>query len=192
MNSIIIAITLAVAAVSGSYAATPTAQPPKSLISEGACPFECCTYREWSVLADTPLLEKPKNGSRVVGNALIGAKVQGLTGIVIVTEPGKIKVLKPHTGESAKTYKPGEIVWVYTELGEGFFKVWHNGEMYEEKAFFMYQDIGGFDTCVDDGTCWGERIGFPKSVWWVQVKTNDGIIGWSLSHQSFGEMDACG
>jgi hypothetical protein len=162
------------------------------LISEGACPFECCAYREWSVLADTPLFEEPKDGSRVVGNALKGTKVQGLTGVVMVTEPGKIEVLRSHTGESGKTYEPGEIVWVYTELGEGFFKVWHNGEMYEEDAFFMYQDKGGWARCVDEGTCWGKRISFPNAVWWVQVKTSDGITGWSLSHQNFGDMDACG
>jgi hypothetical protein len=114
-------------------------------------------------MADTPLLDKPKNNSRVAGKALKGTKVQGLTGIVILTDPGKIQVLRPHTGESGKTYTPGETVWVYTELGEGFFKVWYRGEMYNEEAFFMYQDRGGWARCVEDGTCWGKRISFPKS-----------------------------
>ena len=167
-------------------------QPPPSLTDEGACPFECCTYREWSVEADTPLLARPDDRAPVIGKASKGTKAQGITGIVIVTNPGRIEVLRPYTSESGRRYKPGDIVWVYTERGEGFFTVWYRGEMYDEEATFMYHDRGGWDGCVEKGTCWGKRKSFPVSIWWVKVKSSDGTVGWSRAHRNFGNMDACG
>jgi hypothetical protein len=190
--TILKAFAVSVSLLTGAaYAATPAVQPPTSLTDEGACPFECCTYREWSVKADTPLLEKPADGSKIVGKALKGTRIQGLTGTVIVTTPGQIEVLRPHTGAFGKEYKAGDTVWVYTERGEGYFKVWHRGEMYDEEAGFMCHDMGCWDRCVEEGTCWGQRITFPKSLWWVKVRTKEGVVGWSKSHENFGDMDAC-
>ena len=34
-------------------------------------------------------------------------------------------------------YRPGNVLWVYTPLGEGFYKVWFRGKMYEEALEFM-------------------------------------------------------
>lgn len=167
-------------------------RPPASFSDAGACPFECCTYREWTVQKDTPLRAKPNDAARRIGTARKGTKVQGVTGVVIVTKPGRIEVLKSHTGESGHAYKPGDTVWVYTERGEGFFRVWHDGEMYDEEAAFMYQGKGGFDRCVDEGSCWGRRKSFPSSVWWVKVRTAGGTVGWSRTPENFGNVDACG
>ena len=41
-------------------------KPPNVYIDKGACPFECCTYREWVAHTDVTLLESP-NGKKVVG-----------------------------------------------------------------------------------------------------------------------------
>ncbi|MDS4040092.1 MAG: hypothetical protein RKP20_02835 [Candidatus Competibacter sp.] len=178
--------------VSAMSVCASSGKPPSSFVDEGACPFECCTYREWTVEADTLLLVKPEDPAKIIGKARKGTKVRGLTGIVIVTKPGQIEVLRPHTGESGRTYKPGDTVWVYTERGEGFFRVWYNGEIYDEEASFMYQDRGGQERCVDEGTCWGKRRNFPLSVWWVKVKISDGTVGWSKTPENFGNIDACG
>jgi hypothetical protein len=178
--------------VSGVSVWANSVHAPSSFIDEGACPFECCTYREWTVKADTPLHAKPNDTAKIIGKARKGTKVQGLTGLVIVTKPGQIEVLRPHTGESGRAYRPGDTVWVYTERGEGFFRVWYKGEMYDEEASFMYQDMGGWDRCVDEGNCWGKRKSFPSSVWWVKVKTSNGTVGWSKTPENFGNVDACG
>lgn len=165
---------------------------PNSISEKGACPFECCTYREWTVVTDTLLLEKPNDSAKLVGKAVKGTTVKGLTGIVTVTKPGKLEVLRDHTSESGHSYKQGDTVWIYTERGEGYFRVWYNGDSYDEEATFMYQGMGGWDSCVDAGACWGKRITFPESIWWVKVKTKKGIIGWSRHHEGFDNMDACG
>lgn len=175
-----------------SSVSTATDLHPATFSDEGACPFECCTYREWSVKADTLLLEKPFGEAKVIGKVLAGDKVQGLTGTVIVTKPGEIEVLRPVSEETKRTYQVGDTVWVYTPIGEGFFKVWYQGQMYDEEAVFMYHNMDGWAGCVDDGICWGNRISFPQIVWWVKVKTSAGVVGWTKDNQNFGNMDACG
>lgn len=162
------------------------AEPPAMLSDEGACPFECCVYREWSVEADTTLHAEPKEGSPVVAQAGKGTRARGLTGVVITTEPGRFEVLRAVKGAGGHSYEPGEIVWVYTYRGEGFFKVWHRGEFVEEEALFMLSGS------VPRGYDWGHALAQPKSTWWVKVRTADGKEGWSDQTRNFGNKDACG
>ncbi len=54
----------------------------------GACPFECCTYREWRATKDTVLLKNMSGGSTAVFKVRKGEKVEGVTGIVITTKAG--------------------------------------------------------------------------------------------------------
>jgi hypothetical protein len=34
-------------------------KPPENYIAKGACPFECCHYRDWTVIDDTQLVASP-------------------------------------------------------------------------------------------------------------------------------------
>jgi hypothetical protein len=38
--------------------------PPDLYMSKGACPFECCRYREWIANRDLPVMDKP-NGKPI-------------------------------------------------------------------------------------------------------------------------------
>ena len=42
---------------------------PSVYVDEGACPFECCTYREWRVEEKTDILSSPDLQSQTVGTA---------------------------------------------------------------------------------------------------------------------------
>jgi hypothetical protein len=64
--------------------------------------------------------------------------------------------------------------------------------MYEEEATFLYDGVGGFDTCVDEDSCWGKRISLPEYVWWVQIRNSAGVTGWSDQPDHFSNKDACG
>ena len=86
------------------------AKPPKIFIDKGACPFECCTYREWVVVRDTPLYDNIKS-KKIIGKAKKGEKVQGLTREVH-TVPLKVKT------------KDGKNIFLLTYQGEGFWKIW--------------------------------------------------------------------
>src|SRR5882724_5618085 len=58
------------------------AAPPNPFIDNGACPFECCTYRDWKTVKPITLLDKPK-GAASVGYVAAGSTVHAITGEVI-------------------------------------------------------------------------------------------------------------
>jgi hypothetical protein len=114
------------------------------------------------------LIDKPK-GKKVVARIAKGEKVQALTGEV---HSIPLRVVAQHDHPDGKI-KRGEVIYILHYMGEGNWKVWHNGELV---------DIENFS---DEGP-------FPKYTWWVKVKTASGIVGWTISHGNFSNQDACG
>jgi hypothetical protein len=153
--------------------------PPESLVDKGACPFECCKYRTWYVEKRVDLREKPELNSKIVAALEPGSAVEAVTGEVHVTA-GIFSVQKAFS-----RYEPGDRFWVYTYLGEGWFKTWYEGRYYEE-------DLGCSPNEISE--CSSNLGGFekePVSVWWVLIKTENGKIGWTNSPDSFSNKDAC-
>jgi hypothetical protein len=153
------------------------AEPPTFYIDRGACPFECCTYGTWRAKTDTRLFAEPKLKSQQVGSVPKGTSVQALTGEVH-TVPGKLKVLR-----DASLYKAGDVLWVYTYLGEGIYKVWQDGKMVEEEI-----DVGPGNQQPHAWATWEKS---PRSQWWAKIKLNDGTIGWTNKPRSFRGIDRC-
>ena|SRR3972149_1034755 len=156
-------------------------KPPIPYENNGACPFECCTYREWYAKKETIILKDRRNGSPVAYKVGKGERVTGLTGVVITTKPGRVKVLKP-VRIGYYNASRGEIVYLLTYRGEGFFKVWYKGNIIDSV------DMYGLDT---------NKVVFsilesPESIWWVQIKNKDGQTGWSNKPEDFDNKDACG
>jgi len=106
-------------------------KPPSVYVDRGACPFECCTYRTWKTEKDTTAYAQPNKKSRRVGILKARTKVVAITGEVR-TWPGKFSIIRAHD-----SYNPGDILWVYTPLGEGYYKVWFNGKMTEQELDYM-------------------------------------------------------
>jgi len=159
--------------------------PPAWYIDKGACPFECCTYRAWTAKADTVLYAKPNKNAKVVGRLKAGATVDAVTGEVH-SSPVAFVVKVPHAG-----YKPGDVLWVYTYLGEGRFKVWRDGAMREEDLGFSPYGGSPGSHCEDRVQCWGELKNHLESTWWVNVRSKEGREGWSNEPAHFGNKDAC-
>lgn len=162
-------------------------RPPAVYVDKGACPFECCTYRKWRTEKATIAYLQPNKGSRRVGTFKVGTSVVGLTGEVR-TIPGKFVILKEHG-----RYKPGDVLWVYTPLGEGIYKVWFNGKMHEEELEYM---SGPFEqsmpSCEDTSDCWGKLETKLNVQWWVKIKSAAGWVGWTDEALNFSNIDACG
>jgi hypothetical protein len=55
--------------------------PPSPYIDKGACPFECCTYRDWIANEEIALMDQP-NGKKVVARIRKGEQVHAITGEV--------------------------------------------------------------------------------------------------------------
>ena len=166
---------------------------PATYVDEEACPFECCAYKQWTVDQATPAFIRPDRSSPMAGSFDPGQTVVGITGRVETHRPGKVRVEKTYLSEvSRRAYQPGDILWVYTYLGEGYFKVWHQGQMFEEEVAFVLHGDGGWIGCVEDDSCWGRTIEAPNSTWWVKVRSPDGWEGWSDRAENFGDKDTCG
>ena len=156
-----------------------TAQTPKLPFKDvGACPFECCTYRQWTAKKDTTIYKEMRDGSPVAFKINRREKVTGITGVVITTKAGKVKALKDFTFENAKVkIKTGDIFYTLTYRGEGFFLISFKGKRLEEQVF----DDDKMKVLIE-----------PKSIWWVKIKNRKGQIGWTKLSENFDNMDACG
>ena len=150
-------------------------KPKTPYEDQGACPFECSTYRTWVAKRDIVIRKDMNEKSPVVFKVRKGEKVTGITGVVVTTTPGVAKVIKATNidGEQANV---GDTVYVLTYSGEGVYKIWYKGKTVVD------MDIMG-DI---------EIINTPKSIWWVKIKNNKGQIGWTSQSEDFGNQDACG
>lgn len=128
--------------------------PRMPFVDKGACPFEGCTYRDWTVDKPTVMRSAMRDGSPVAFRLKNGEKVIGVTGTVITTRAGIVRVLKNTTLDNVKL-KRGDNLYLLTYLGEGFSKIWYKGRI--------------FDGDPNDQKLFKE-IRKPIDVWWVKVK----------------------
>lgn len=156
------------AATAGISEAAGGQAPPSVYIDKGACPFECCTYREWTAQSDIALLDRP-DGKQYVGRIKKGSKVLALTGEVH-SAPRRVILTKDDQDAGVKA---GEVIYVLHYIGEGSWKAWHKGKIIE---------IGDLP-----GTGWK-----PEITWWVKLKSPSGVIGWTVERGNFANVDACG
>jgi hypothetical protein len=159
-------------------------KPPENYIAKGACPFECCQYRHWTVEQDTDLVDSP-DSHQVVGRAKKGSRVVGVTGEVHL-KPVPVVVLF----DQGKDIPKDTIVFALDYQGEG------NGNVYTHGSI-VSTTFGFADYCFRPSpACWAEYLLLQKeqreAVWWVQVKLPDGKSGWTDKAQHFGHKDACG
>jgi hypothetical protein len=150
--------------------------PRVPYVDKGACPFECCTYREWNVVKPTQVRTYMSDSAPIAFRLKTDEKVLGVTGVVITTEAGIVQALKK-TSIGGTSVKKGDRLYVLTNLGEGFAKVWFKARIFEGEPY-------------DESTF--KFVRKPKSVWWVKIKNRRGKIGWSRQPENFGNVDQCG
>jgi len=152
---------------------------PSVYVDKGACPGEGCTYGQWRVLKETPLRALPDVTSKVVTTCRAGSAVSASTGEVH-TVAGKFTVKKKHG-----PFVPGDVLWVYTYLGEGSFKIWFGGRFMEQDLNFSPWGGSGGSRCEVEGRCWGKMDKELDSVWWIRIENADGVAGWTREGENF-------
>ena len=156
-------------------------RPPTHYQDFGACPFECCTYRSWTVDSDTVLFKQRSENSGVAFRVKKGDRVEGLTGVVITLAPGKAigkRAATLDTNQGKLRINRGDVLYLFTYEGEDVFKTWFRGRFFDVNTDAYRDDI--------------KLIEKPKSVWWVKVRNQRGQVGWTKQNEHFGNMDACG
>jgi hypothetical protein len=97
-GKLLVALSLLVASVAFAD------EHPVFYVDKGACPFECCTYRDWGTEKTTKLYAEPKTSSPVTGAVEKGTTVKAKTGEVH-TKPGKFIVKRGVT-----TFGKGDVL----------------------------------------------------------------------------------
>jgi hypothetical protein len=164
---------------------TSPAALPVPFESEGACPFECCVYRTWSVRRATDVRATRDKSAPVAFTAEPGAKVEALTGVVVVSRPGRARASRDVAVEGLGTLRAGDEVAVLHPLGEGFWLVWRDGRKGSAQVGAKSARPGPWDPELNP-------IETPAFQWWVQVRDGKGVVGWTDAPDNFGDKDRCG
>lgn len=158
--------------------------PPNPFETWGVCPFECCTYREWTADADIPVHEKRSDQSAVLFRLHRRESLDALTGVVVTENPAAIQIDRAvrdgfieGDDQPRLSFKPGDVVYMLTPLGEGAYLFWYQGKVYHSGVGLAA--MPGVD---------GKGM---KLTWWKQVRNKAGKTGWTRS-DNFKNADACG
>lgn len=141
-------------------------RPNSPFIDTQACPFECCKYGDWIAKSELELMDRV-DGTKTIARVTAGEKIQALTGEVH-TSPNEVEVIRDH-----EKYKRGDIFYLLTSQGEGFYKVWFKGEIFSEEILFPgFTEKYDFKNCDSKKIeCWGKIKNLNRnSVWWIKVK----------------------
>src|SRR5713226_1269451 len=149
-------------------------------IDKGACPGEGCTYGErWLAKRQVVLYARPSTRTKVVATLPQGTPVITITGEV------HTRFARFIVNRAQGEFKPGDEILVYTYLGEGVFKVRHNGQLKEAKLGFSPWGGTAGTRCEASDRCWGTLESELQFDWWVLVRTGSGVEGWTNAHNHF-------
>jgi hypothetical protein len=154
-------ITLNISLVSDLFAA---GEPPNIYIDKGACPFECCTYGQWTAREKVVLFDQI-NGKKLTREIIKDEQVTAITGEVH-SRPIKAHVTHVDKSDEEQGIHVGDIIYILHYLGEGAVKFWHAGEAKDGSMDLVYE--------IDNSS---ESGGQPP-VWWVKIRTKDGLVAW--------------
>ena len=160
--------------------------PPMPNYDWGACPFEGCSYGEWEVCATTPVRKNHDKNAPIVSKIKKGEIIRAVTGVVVTTQPGIVKVLKSVTldEEHPVSLNPGDVFYRLHYQGEDFDLFWYKGAIHSAQMEYHNQIPGAVkDTFQLEGE--------PKSDWWIQINTSAGNVGWSNEPGHFGNIGGC-
>jgi hypothetical protein len=161
------------------------AQTPKLPFRDvGACPFECCSYRQWRANKDTIIYKQMRDNSPIAFRIKKREKVTGLTGVVVTKKAGRVKALKDLTekeysrdfNEQEFSIKSGDVFYVLTSIGEGFYRLWYKGKFFQDQI----------DTEKNM-----KILTMPVADWWVKIKNRKGQSGWTKLPENFDNKDTC-
>lgn len=159
-------------------------KPPAHYENWGVCPFECCTYREWTADDEIPVHEGRSEQSAIVFRLRPHEQISALTGVVVTEKAGVIRIDKPVKDGYAEgndapqlSLKRGDVVYLLSPLGEGSYLFWYHGKVYRS----------GIEIASMPGVDGNDA----KMRWWKQVRNRAGKKGWTTSDK-FSNADACG
>jgi hypothetical protein len=160
--------------VAQTLVGSPQSKRPVVYIDKHICPGEGCSYAgRPKVLKHTVVYATPSIRSRRLFRIISGERVTSLDSQVH-TVAGRFVVKRAH-----EKYRPGDVLWVYTYLGEGLFKVWYRSRIYtEDLEFSPWGGTTGKRCEQEERYCWGELEKELEMTWWLKIRSRGGRQGW--------------
>lgn len=175
---------------------TRPTHPPVPYIVRGACPFECCSYREWTAYGAIPVRAKPATSAPLVFRTRNGERIHGDSGNVIVSRLGAVVALTPFRiagSDEQGTVIPvprGDTLYVLSYTGEGVWNTWYRGRV---QMTDQNWDEPGQTYLPGVERSPARMVQKPMSEWWAHVTRKSGAKGWILMDlDKVGNVDACG
>jgi hypothetical protein len=174
------------------------AQPALPYFDWKACPFEGCTYRQWTALKPVVVYDTWKQPRRPIAKLAPGGKVRALRGVVITYRPGVIRMDRdwPESG-----LKRGDTILTYAYGGESAWAAWVHGR-YDPELFippakrpevvpacrvdgycamdrsaYCFMQCAGGPGCLG-GDCAATQLDLGNKAWWAEVTLPSGRTGW--------------
>ncbi len=158
------------------------AKPLLPKIDRNACPFEGCQFGKWTVRQNVNLYSTWRRNRTLVRTLHKGQVVRAMTGVHLTFEPSEILVTAPIEQYGLK---PGDRVFGYMNIGEGFFSAWFNGLWVDE-----FDGSGVEPGCARH--CQATMIRPGRVEWWVEIEVNGQVRGWTNRTDRFDGKDALG
>lgn len=190
---IVIATIIITLSASSAAAQDVSDKPTLPYYDWGACPFECCTYKEWTATRNLNAYKRRSEKSPISFHVKKGRSVRGLTGVVITTKYGITKIIKPiqigYTPDGKLpelSLQPGEVVYTLHYQGEAYDLFWYKGKAYSDQIS-LPKDAWGTPPNLQAL----QIISRPSYEWWAVIQDKDGNIGWTKETDAFAHIDAC-
>lgn len=172
---------------------SPQSRPPMPLEEAGACPFEGCQFGAWTA-RETVVARRSRSTSGARSFTVRkGETVTALTGVLVITRPGRVQFRERTdllTAEGQISVAPGDTLYLLGYRGEGFTDAWFKGRTYHEVDGAMEFFNALCDTRPE--RCAGRVVERQQSIWWVQLRNGDGLVGWTNQTDDFDGEDAFG
>jgi len=159
------------------------AQELDVFVDAGACPGEGCEYCALYVAkSEVSVYEKASAESKKLGVIAAGDTFISKTGEVH-TVPTRFEVHRESDG-----IKPGDEVFALTYLGEGYFRIFLNGELTQADLGFSPWGGSASKICDKPKYCWGRLEKELEFTWWMWVIAESSLQGWVVADESMQQI----
>ena len=161
-----------------------SAEPGIVYIDKHACPGEGCSFCTlYKAVSTVTVYEQPSTEVAVTGSVQPGD--------TFISKDGEVHTVPtPFIVDRANgKFQPGDEVLALTYTGEGWYKVFHNGELTGADLGFSPWGGTGAKSCDNPEYCWGHLARELEFTWWLYIITEDSIEGWVIADDSMRAID---
>ena len=169
-------------------AVSQSARAPVPYEVQGACPFENCVYGEWTAKARVDVRSGRRPNDSIAFSLRPGDRIQAVTGVLVTVKPGRVQFKAPVDLESDTGpvhVQPGETLFILAYHGEGEATAWFKGRKYDRLDGAEF-----FNALCETASCNGSILEWPQRIWWVQLRSASGVIGWTRETEKFDRTGA--